>query len=82
MGHPGFFNTLHITYAGTLVDPGRSIRRARTSSEMTQAELAKKAGITQSYLSQLELNKVAASQKTYSKIAKAMYMSLDQMFGI
>lgn len=82
MGHPGFFKTLNITYAGTLVDPGRSIRRSRTNSMMTQAELAKKAGITQSYLSQLELNKVAASQKTYDKIAKAMYMSLDQMFGI
>lgn len=82
MRHPGFFNTMEISYSGVLVDPGRAIRRMRTRPEidMTQAELAKRAGLTPSYISQIELNK-CGSMKTYAKIAKAMGVTLDQMFG-
>ena len=79
---PGFFGTLKVNYAGTLVDPGRSIRRARTNAQMTQAELAKKAGISAGYLSALELNRHPASDKIYSSIARALGMTEDQMFGV
>lgn len=83
MGHPGFFNAYHISYAGQLVDPGRMIRRMRTNLGMTQSELAKKANLTPSYISRIELNKAGqTSQKTYARIAKAMGVSIDQMFGV
>ena len=78
---PGFIDYLTINHAGQLVDPGRSIRRSRTNVRMTQAELAKKAGISQGYLSALELNRRPASDKIYSRIAKAMGMTESQMFG-
>lgn len=80
--HPGFFNAMHITYAGELVDPGRAIRRYRTRPEvnMTQAELAQRAGLAPSYISQIELNKVG-SMKTYARIAKALGTTTDGLFG-
>lgn len=82
MNRPGFFNALSINYNGQLVDPGRAIRRMRTRPEinMTQAELAQRAGLTASYVSQIELNK-CGTMKTYARIAKAMGVTLDQMFG-
>lgn len=83
MGHPGFINNYHISYAGQIVDPGRMIRRMRTNLGMTQSELAKKAGLTSAYISRIELNKAGqTSQRTYARIARAMGMSIDQMFGI
>ena len=78
---PGFFGNMTITYAGRLVDPGRMIRRNRTNLQMTQAELANKAGISAGYLSALELNRRPASDKIYGRIAAAMGMTEDQMFG-
>lgn len=80
---PGFFNTLTISYNGILVDPGRAVRRMRTNPgiEMSQAELAKKAGLTQADISRIELNKANTSMATYAKLAKAMGVTLDQLFG-
>jgi transcriptional regulator with XRE-family HTH domain len=83
MRHPGFFNNVTINYGGQLVDPGRAIRRFRTRPEinMTQTELAKKAGLAPSYVSQIELNR-CGSMKTYARLAKAMGTTTDAMFGI
>lgn len=81
MTRPGFFNTMTISYNGELVDPGRCIRRMRTNLQLSQAELANKAGICQGYLSALELNRHPASTKVYNKIAEAMGISVGQMFG-
>ena len=80
---PGFFNQMVVSYHGVLVDPGRAIRRMRTNPEinMSQAEVAKKAGFSTSYISRLELNKAGSSMETYSKIARAMGITLDQLFG-
>jgi transcriptional regulator with XRE-family HTH domain len=80
---PGFFNALAISYNGILVDPGRAVRRMRTNPgiEMSQAELAKKTGLTQADISRIELNKANTSMATYAKLAKAMGVTLDQMFG-
>lgn len=80
---PGFFNAMVISYNGSMVDPGRAIRRMRTNPEinMSQAEVAKKAGFSTSYVSRLELNKAGCSMETYSRIAKAMGVTLDQLFG-
>ena len=80
---PGFFNQMAVNYRGVLVDPGRAIRRMRTNPEinMSQAEVAKKAGFSTSYVSRLELNKAGCSLETYSKIARAMGITLDQLFG-
>lgn len=82
MRHPGFFKSVTISYAGQLVDPGRAIRRYRTRPEvnMTQAELAKRAGLAPSYISQVELNKVG-SMRTYARIAKALGTTTDGLFG-
>lgn len=80
---PGFFNAYSINYAGQLVDPGRTIRRMRTNLDMTQSELAKKAGLAPSFISRIELNKAGhTSQRTYARIAKAMGCTMDQMFGV
>ena len=80
---PGFFNAMALNYNGSLVDPGRAIRRMRTNPEinMSQAEVAKKAGLSTSYISRLELNKAGCSMETYTKVAKAMGVTLDQLFG-
>lgn len=79
---PGFINNMAVTYNGVLVDPGRSIRRCRTNLMMSQAEVAKKASLSPSYLSRLELNKAGvASMATYAKVARAMGITLDQLFG-
>lgn len=78
---PGFISNLTITYAGRLVDPGRSIRRARTTCQMTQEELAKKADISTSYLSRIELNRCEAPTRVYQRLAEAMGMRMDQVWG-
>lgn len=78
---PGFINKMRIDYAGRLVDPGRRIRICRTNVQMTQAELAEKAGISPSYLSSLELNRAEAPTATYQKIAGALGLRLDQLWG-
>lgn len=78
---PGFINNMKISYAGVLVDPGRRIRICRTNNQLTQAELAEKAGISSGYLSSLELNKREAPTSVYTKIANAMNMTLDQLWG-
>lgn len=82
MNRPGFFNALSVNYNGQLVDPGRAIRRMRTNPKvnMTQAELAQRAGYTSSYISQVELNK-CGTMKTYARIAKALGTTTDGLFG-
>lgn len=78
----GLFSNLMIAYKGQLVDPGRRIRFCRHMRELESKELALKAGLDPSYMSRLELNRSRARLATYEKIAKAMRLSLDEMFGV
>lgn len=57
-----------------------SIKDIRISKKMSQTEVAKKAMITQAYLSQLETgNKVNPSLKTLSGIASALKVPVQEL---
>lgn len=56
-------------YHGTI---GREIRRRRETLELTQAKLARLAGIPQSHVSRLEAGKHTPTHITIKKLAKAL----------
>lgn len=63
---------------------GRAIRQRRSELGLTQAELARGAGLRQSHVSRLESGKHAPSALTLERIAKAMKINasdLDPGFG-
>lgn len=78
----GLIANLMYTYKGKVIDPGRRIRFCRHMREYECKELAEKAGISPSYMSMIERNRTKAPVQTYEKIAKAMRLSLDEMFGL
>lgn len=78
----GLINNMKLMYKGHIVDPGRRIRFCRHMREMEAKELAIKAGLSPSYMSRLELNKSKAHPETYDRIAKALRLSTDELFGI
>lgn len=78
----GLINNMNLMYKGHMVDPGRRIRFCRHMREMEAKELAIKAGVSPSYMSHLELNKAKAKPETYARIAKALRLSPDELFGI
>lgn len=51
---------------------GQKIKEARMAAEMSQTELAKKAGITNQFVCQIEAGKKGASVETLSKLAKVL----------
>jgi DNA-binding XRE family transcriptional regulator len=57
------------------LEPGyeiaRAILRARTTSGLTQAELAERMGTSRSFVARLESGRALPSARTFSKIAKA-----------
>jgi transcriptional regulator with XRE-family HTH domain len=50
--------------------------------ELECKELATKIGISPSYMSAIERNRTRAPERTYEKIAKALGLTKDEMFGI
>lgn len=55
----------------------RALRRAR---EMTQAELARLAGISTPYVCEIEKGKVAPSLATARALARVLGVSIDEAF--
>lgn len=53
--------------------PGGAIRAYRTREEMTQSMLAKKSGIKQSHISEMEKNKRAIGVKVAKKLANVLH---------
>lgn len=55
------------------------VRKLRKEMKMTQQELANKAGVTQKYISLIELNDRIPSVKVLSKIANALDTTMDEL---
>lgn len=51
---------------------GKNIRQIRLRADLSQTELAKKAKLTQSYLSNIEVGRQSPSKKTLARICKAL----------
>ena len=66
-----------VVYA--LLDGGNSIRVWREYRGLSQAELAAKAGISASYLSQLEAGKRDGRMEVLGAIATALNVTLDDL---
>jgi DNA-binding XRE family transcriptional regulator len=66
-----------VVYA--ILDGGNPIKIWREYRGMTQHEMAKNAGISVPYLSQLETNKRKGSLNVLSTIAKVLRVSLDHI---
>lgn len=59
---------------------GRAIKMSRVGADLTQGELAEKAGISVSYLSLLERGKRDPSVSTVCKIAEALEIPPSRLF--
>lgn len=59
---------------------GARLRRIRTLKDMSQTEVAKRAEITPSYLSQLEKGKTGANVATVMRIAEALEVKFSELF--
>lgn len=68
-----------VVYA--LYEGGNPIRVWREYRGLSQSELAAKAGISASYLSQLEAGKRAGTTEVLSAIAAALDLTLDDVVG-
>ena len=65
---------------GLVIKKGMNLVKAwRTHLGFTQSEIAKKAGITQAALSQMEKDENTLRTATLEKLAKAMGLSIEQL---
>jgi len=65
---------------GLVIKKGMNLVKAwRTHLGFTQSEIAKKAGITQAALSQMEKDENTLRTATLDKLAKAMGLSIEQL---
>jgi len=60
---------------------GKTIKKYRLERKMTQVELAKKAGLTDVWISHLENERRKPSLKTAIKLADALLITLDDLAG-
>lgn len=58
---------------------GREIKKARADKHWQQKELRAATGLSQKYLSQIELEKVDPRFSIVKRIAKALGVSMDQL---
>jgi DNA-binding XRE family transcriptional regulator len=72
--------TIPHEVVGLVVKKGMSLVKAwRKYLELTQAEIAKKAGISQAALSQMEKGEKALRTSTLEKLAAAMGLKVEQL---
>lgn len=72
--------TIPHEVVGLVIKKGMNLVKAwRTHLGLTQSAIAKKAGITQAALSQMENNENTLRTATLEKLAKAMNLSVDQL---
>jgi len=72
--------TIPHEVVGLVVKKGMNLVKAwRTYLGITQSEIAKKAGITQAAISQMENTENTLRTATLKKLAKAMGLSVDQL---
>ena len=66
---------------GDGLDPGDKIRRLRVGSGLTVSELARRAGLSQGYLSQIEMGRATPSVRALALTAKALDVPLASLLG-
>jgi transcriptional regulator with XRE-family HTH domain len=59
---------------------GRNMRRIRRGKDLTQEDLSHATGITQAYISEIEAGKRKVSIDNIEAIAKALKVSVAQLF--
>lgn len=62
-------------------DLGARIRRLRRTNELTLRELAQRAGVTESFLSQVERGVASPSVASLQRIARGLGLSIAQLFS-
>lgn len=67
--------------AGQVIDIGQRLRAARTARGLSQRELARKAGVTNGLISQIEQNRSSPSVSSLKRILDAMPLSLAEFFS-
>lgn len=77
MGTPSPF---FVFYLDTFMNIGQAIQLARSKRQMTQAMLAKRAGISVSYLSMLERGRRDPPLSTLKQVSAALVMPLEILF--
>jgi transcriptional regulator with XRE-family HTH domain len=60
---------------------GLKVKKVRLSKHMSQGDLAKKLGVGPSYISQIERGLQNVSLKVIEKIAKALGISITEIFN-
>ncbi|MCL4354806.1 helix-turn-helix transcriptional regulator [Patescibacteria group bacterium] len=60
---------------------GSNIRKIREEANLTQAEVAKKAGINVNYFAVIERGEVATSPDKLLKISKALKVDISQIMS-
>ena len=60
---------------------GENLRRVRLHKKLTLKDLSKRTGLTPSFLSQLERDKVSSSIFTLRKIASTLNIKISYLFG-
>ncbi|GIU29707.1 MULTISPECIES: cupin domain-containing protein [unclassified Shewanella] len=64
------------------MDIGESLKRVRKEKGLSQRELAKRAGVTNSTISMIEKNSVSPSVSSLKKVLSGLPMSLVEFFAI
>ncbi len=59
---------------------GKKVRELRHQAQMTQREVAERSGLTVSYLSRLENDRITPSVRTLRKIADALEVPVSALF--
>lgn len=67
--------------AATELELGARIRSLRQTRRMTLRQLAERAGVTESFLSQVERQKTSPSIASVQRIARALDLSIAQLFA-
>src|SRR5258706_15340685 len=66
---------------GTELQLGATIRALRQARRLTLREVAERAGVTESFLSQVERDVASPSIATVGRIARAFDLSIAQLFA-
>lgn len=59
----------------------KNLRPLRESAELSQAELAKISGVSQSHISKLEIGDDSPTLKTLQKLAEALNVSVQELLN-
>lgn len=64
----------------TTIKIGKRLKVIRLEKDLTQAELARKAGVNPNYYAKIERGEVKPAPEAYEKIAKALKVTAADIF--